>query len=121
MEMCMKPLMSLLITYLVLFVAGWVAETAPSPTADQAAVVEGNNAFAIELYGQLRNQSGNLFFSFGTPETKYTDARLCVTGKITSYRGRPEIIATDDFSAAKTLCNPSSQLSQESRGGCSKF
>ena len=32
---------------------------------------------------------------FGTPETKYKDARLCVTGKITSYRGKPEIIATE--------------------------
>ena len=32
---------------------------------------------------------------FGAPETKYKDARVCVTGKITSYRGKPEIIATE--------------------------
>src|SRR5277367_4799339 len=32
---------------------------------------------------------------FGTPESKYRDARVCVTGKIASYRGTPEIIATD--------------------------
>ena len=32
---------------------------------------------------------------FGRPETKYKDARACVTGKITSYRGKPEIIATE--------------------------
>jgi serpin B len=40
---------------------GLSAET--PPLADRAAVVEGNNAFAIDLYGQLRTQSGNLFFS----------------------------------------------------------
>ena len=32
---------------------------------------------------------------FGTPETKYKDARVCVTGKITSFRGKPEIIASE--------------------------
>ncbi len=63
MEMCMKSLISLLITCLVLPVAVWAAETAPSATPDQAAVVEGNNAFAVKLYNQLQNQSGNLFFS----------------------------------------------------------
>jgi hypothetical protein len=70
--------------------------------------------FTILIWGSDRAK-------FGTPETKYKDAKVCVTGKITSHREKPEIIATDHFSAAKTLCNPSSQLSQESRGGCSKF
>ncbi|MGA7223147.1 MAG: hypothetical protein WB621_19165 [Candidatus Acidiferrales bacterium] len=32
---------------------------------------------------------------FGTPEIEYKDLRVCVTGKITSYRGEPEIIAAD--------------------------
>ena len=32
---------------------------------------------------------------FGAPETKYQDAKVCVTGKITSYRGTPEIVATE--------------------------
>jgi len=32
---------------------------------------------------------------FGRPEEKYRDKHLCVTGKITSYRGTPEIIARD--------------------------
>ena len=32
---------------------------------------------------------------FGTPETKYRDANVCVTGKITSHREKPEIIATE--------------------------
>jgi hypothetical protein len=32
---------------------------------------------------------------FGTPENEYKGLRLCVTGKITSYRSRPEIVATE--------------------------
>lgn len=59
----MKPLISLLITCLVLPVAVWAAELPISATSDQAEAAQDNNAFAIELYGQLRNQSGNLFFS----------------------------------------------------------
>lgn len=59
----MKPLQSLLITCIFLPIAAWAAETPPLATPDQAAVVEGNNAFAVDLYGQLRKRSGNLFFS----------------------------------------------------------
>jgi hypothetical protein len=44
--------------------------------------------FTILIWGSDRAK-------FGTPETKYKDARVCVTGKITSYRGKPEIIATE--------------------------
>lgn len=33
------------------------------PAADLAAVVQGNNQFALELYVRLRGQQGNLFFS----------------------------------------------------------
>jgi hypothetical protein len=32
---------------------------------------------------------------FGTPETKYEKSRVCVTGKITSYRNEPEVTATN--------------------------
>jgi hypothetical protein len=38
---------------------------------------------------------GNDRAKFGTPETKYKDAKVCVTGKITSHREKPEIIATE--------------------------
>jgi hypothetical protein len=44
--------------------------------------------FTILIWGSHRAK-------FDTPKTKYKDARLCVTGKITSYRGEPEIIATE--------------------------
>jgi serpin B len=38
-----------------------VAEERPAPA--DTAVVSGNNAFAFDLYGQLRSTEGNLFFS----------------------------------------------------------
>ena len=38
---------------------------------------------------------GNDRAKFGTPETKYKDAKVCVTVKITSHREKPEIIATE--------------------------
>jgi hypothetical protein len=44
--------------------------------------------FTILIWGSDREK-------FGTPETKHQDARVYVTGKITSYRGTPEAIATD--------------------------
>jgi hypothetical protein len=44
--------------------------------------------FTILIWGSDRAK-------FGEPETKYQDARVCVTGKITSYRGTPEIVATE--------------------------
>jgi serpin B len=55
----------LLLTALCLSaLATTMASEAQSPmAADQAAVVEGNNAFATALYARLRGQSGNLFFS----------------------------------------------------------
>ncbi|MGA3160497.1 MAG: serpin family protein [Terracidiphilus sp.] len=73
----MKPLLSMLITCLVLQGVAWAAEVSPSAAADQAAVVEGNNAFAVELYSQLRNQSGNLFFS---PESISTALAMTYAG-----------------------------------------
>jgi DNA/RNA endonuclease YhcR with UshA esterase domain len=44
--------------------------------------------FTIPIWGSDRAK-------FGAPEAKFKDARVCVTGKITSYRGKPEIIATE--------------------------
>jgi hypothetical protein len=44
--------------------------------------------FTILIWGSDRHK-------FGAPETKYRDARVCVTGKIKSYRDVPEIVATE--------------------------
>jgi|ERR1700728_1100658 len=44
--------------------------------------------FTILIWGDDRSK-------FGSPESQYRDANVCVTGKITSYRGAPEITATE--------------------------
>jgi serpin B len=50
--------------------------SAPQPT-DQAEAVSGSNAFAVDLYGQLRGQPGNLFFS---PESISTAFAMAYAG-----------------------------------------
>ena len=44
--------------------------------------------FTILIWGSDRPK-------FGTPETKYRNASVCVSKKISSYKGVPEIIATE--------------------------
>ena len=73
----MRRFLSLLLACLVLPLAGLVAQTPQSNQADQKAVVEGNNAFAVALYGQLRSQDGNLFFS---PESISTALAMAYAG-----------------------------------------
>jgi serpin B len=73
----MKSFLLLLLTCLVLPLAGLAAEAPQSSTADQKAVVEGNNAFAVALYGQLRSHDGNLFFS---PESISTALAMAYVG-----------------------------------------
>jgi len=50
----------------------------PSPNAIFTAVVYGNNRP-----------------KFGTPETSLRGKRICVTGQISDYQGKPEIVLTD--------------------------
>src|SRR5271163_317841 len=50
--------------------------------------------FTILIWGSDRAK-------FGTPEAKYREAKVCVTGKITSYRGVPEVIATEPTQIAQ--------------------
>jgi serpin B len=75
--MSMKSLIPLLITSLAPLLAAWTAEIPTTATPDQAKVAQANNAFAIELYGQLRKQSGNLFFS---PESISTALAMTYAG-----------------------------------------
>ena len=67
----------LLVPLLFLPEAYPLAQTPPSVTPDQAAVSEGNSAFATDLYGQLRKQDGNLFFS---PESISTAFAMAYAG-----------------------------------------
>lgn len=55
-------------------VAAWAADAGKD---DRARVVDASNAFAIDLYNQLRNQSGNLFFS---PESISTALAMTYAG-----------------------------------------
>jgi len=72
----MRLLISLLIPCLVLLRAQGT-ETKVMNAADRKVVVAGNNAFAVALYGQLRNQTGNLFFS---PESISTALAMAYAG-----------------------------------------
>ena len=78
-EPYMKLKQSFLIACLVLPGTVWAAEAAHTATADQAAVVYGNNAFAVDLYGRLRMQDGNLFFS---PESISTALAMTYAGQV---------------------------------------
>jgi hypothetical protein len=44
--------------------------------------------FTILIWGSDRGK-------FGTPESEYRGLRVCITGKITTYRGVPEIVAVE--------------------------
>jgi len=44
--------------------------------------------FTVLIWGIDRSK-------FGEPESKYQDQKICVTGKITSYQGGPEIAVSD--------------------------
>ncbi|MBI3301776.1 MAG: serpin family protein [Deltaproteobacteria bacterium] len=62
----MKHLTALVLLWLVsgIEVSSWAAEESTiKDTADMTVVVQGNTAFALSLYSQLRSQAGNLFFS----------------------------------------------------------
>lgn len=53
------------------------AQTPPAANPDQAQAVKGSNAFAVDLYGRLSAQPGNLFFS---PESISTAFAMTYAG-----------------------------------------
>ena len=57
--------------------SAFAAQPPHSTAADQAAAVKGSNAFAVDLYSQLRHQPGNLFFS---PESISTAFAMAYAG-----------------------------------------
>jgi serpin B len=71
----MRSLVSLVFPLLI--VQGALCASPAPPAADQTAAVKGSNAFAIDLYGQLRSQPGNLFFS---PESISTAFAMAYAG-----------------------------------------
>ncbi|MGA2569478.1 MAG: serpin family protein, partial [Terracidiphilus sp.] len=76
----MKALVCALLTLIgsmAAFAAEPISAAAPATNSDRAAAVKGNNAFAVDLYGQLRGQPGNLFFS---PESISTAFAMAYAG-----------------------------------------
>jgi hypothetical protein len=47
-----------------------------------------NATFTTVIYGDNRQK-------FGSPETSLRGKRICVTGPISDYQGKPEIVLTD--------------------------
>jgi hypothetical protein len=47
-----------------------------------------NAIFTAVIYGENRAK-------FGTPETSLRGKRICVTGQISDYQGKPEIVLTE--------------------------
>jgi serpin B len=97
----MKPLLFLLVPLLFLQEAPGMAQTPPTPTPDRAAVTAGNNAFAIDLYGQLRKQDGNLFFSPESISTAFAMAYAGARGTTAA-----EIAATLHFTLPPAKLHP---------------
>jgi serpin B len=75
----MKLLLAL-VPLLLLQEVSAMAQTPPPLTPDQKALAEGNNAFAVDLYGQLRKQDGNLFFSPASISTAFAMAYAGASG-----------------------------------------
>ena len=53
-----------------------------------------NAIFTAVIYGENRQK-------FGTPETSLPGKRICVTGQISDYQGKPEIVLTDPSELAE--------------------
>ena len=69
--------MKLLHSFLLSLFVSQAAFAAAPPSSDQAEAVKGSNAFAVDLYGRLSAQPGNLFFS---PESISTAFAMTYAG-----------------------------------------
>jgi len=78
----MKPLLLLLVPLMYVSEVAAVSQTPPTP--DQTALSDGNNAFAVDLYSQLRKQPGNLFFSPESISTAFAMAYAGASGQTAS-------------------------------------
>jgi len=67
---------------------GAVATVGSASAADQAEVTKGNNAFALDLYGRLREQKGNLFFSPESISTAFAMADAGARGETAAEMAR---------------------------------
>jgi hypothetical protein len=68
--------------------ARYAASTRGKPTFLNLDKPYPNQVFTALIWGENRDR-------FGTPEEKYRDKAVCVTGQITEYRGAPEIVVSN--------------------------
>jgi len=87
----MKSLLCAILAVFSSCVALAAPPVAPAPpssnTADQAEVVKGSNAFAVDLYAQLSRQPGNLFFSPESISTAFGMAYAGARGQTATEMG----------------------------------
>ena len=79
---------SLLCAILIAATAAVAAQSPSANTADQAETVKGSNAFALDLYAQLRTQPGNLFFSPESISTAFAMAYAGARGETATEMAR---------------------------------
>ena len=75
--------------------ARYAATTRGKPTFLNLDKPYPSQVFTVLIWGESREK-------FGSPEEKYRDKQICVTGKITEYRGAPEIVVSDPESIKST-------------------
>jgi hypothetical protein len=68
--------------------AEYEADAQSQPTLLDLGKPSPNAIFTAVVYGDNRPK-------FGTPETALRGKRICVTGQISDYHGKPEIVLTD--------------------------
>ena len=68
--------------------AEYEANVQSQPTLLNLGKPSPNAVFTAVIYGHNRTK-------FGAPETSLPGKRICVTGEISDYQGKPEIILTD--------------------------
>ncbi|MFP5228244.1 MAG: serpin family protein [Acidobacteriota bacterium] len=66
----------------------WATKVATVSAADQTEVTKGNHAFAVDLYGRLRAQPGNLFFSPESLSTAFAMADAGARGQTAAQMAR---------------------------------
>ena len=66
----------------------YAASTRSQPTFLNLDQPYPNQVFTVLIWGSNRSK-------VGTPEVDYKGKRICATGKITEYRGVPEIVEDD--------------------------
>ncbi|HEY1500987.1 MAG TPA: serpin family protein [Acidobacteriaceae bacterium] len=83
----MKVLVAVVLTVLSVEV-GMAEKPGPVSAADAAQVTQGNNAFAVDIYGRLRVQKGNLFFSPESISTAFAMADAGARGQTAAEMAR---------------------------------